>query len=485
MDNLMEAKGPKFSGADIAAATGGSFFRGKIERCCHGVSTDTRAMEAGNLFVALRGPRFDGHGFIALALEKGAGGLLVEEGAVKMLPAETGDIPVIMVDDSLQALGDLAHAWRMRFKAQIAAVTGSTGKTTTKEMLASILGMKGNILKTEGNFNNLVGLPLTLFQLHEGHEMAVLEFGSNKPGEIGRLTDIAAPNLGLITNVGPAHLAGFGTLAAVAKEKTALWRHMDPRGITVVNEDDQALRYLANSWMGRRVTFGLSPNVTVAARDVGRQSPAGQQFNLEIAGQNRKVNLGLPGEHNVRNALAAAASGWALGAGLDEIAEGLTRVKPVSGRTSIMVLGNGAFLMDDSYNANPSSVREALKTLKSLKGSGESITVMGEMLELADSAEALHEEVGEWIASTGIGYAYLMGSHADDMARGARKKGLPAERCKIFADAEELTGLIRRHLGEGDWILVKGSRGMNMDEIVQSLAKEFGLQSKKCSKKSS
>lgn len=479
MGNNMEKKGASITGGEIAAATGGSVFRGNAAKCCRGVSTDSRQFQEENLFVALRGPHFDGHDFLANVLEHSAGGLLIEEKSVKKLPHETGDIPIILVEDTLQALGDLAHDWRMRFNATITTITGSTGKTTTKEMLASILAGKGNVLKTQGNLNNLIGLPLTLLQLHEGHNMVVLELGTNKPGEIARLTDIAKPDLGLITNVGPAHLAGFGTLAAVAKEKTALWRHMDPRGTAIVNEDDQALRYLAQSWMGRRVTFGLSANLMVTARTIGKQAHSGQQFIIEISGQAQKVSLALPGEHNVRNALAAAAAAWALGTALPDIAEGLSLVEPVAGRTSILALDNGAFLVDDSYNANPSSVREALKTLQSLRGVKESTAILGEMMELGDSAESLHEEVGEWIAMTGISHAYLTGQHAEDLARGARKKGLAADRCRIIKNIGEVTTLIKGHLGEGDWILVKGSRGMNMEAMVRSLVKEFGSKAKK------
>ncbi|MCX5829318.1 MAG: UDP-N-acetylmuramoyl-tripeptide--D-alanyl-D-alanine ligase [Deltaproteobacteria bacterium] len=464
--------GPLFSIHDVLAATGGTLLGGLIQEgiLFEGVTTDSRQCSSGNLFVALQGETFDGHHYLEQAIQKGAAGLLIHRRTEKT----SRDLPVILVRDTLQALGDLAHFWRRKFSPTILAITGSSGKTTTKEMAAAILSRGRNCLKTEGNFNNLIGLPLTLFNLKHDHTVAILELGTNQHGEIARLTRIAAPEIGLITNIGPAHLEGFANIAGVAEEKRDLFLNMPPEGTIIINHEDPFLRKSGDAWTGRCISFGLKEGADVGAENITYRHDQGTSFTLRIGKEHQEVSMPIAGEHQVMNALAAAASTWAAGATIADIGQGLTSFSPVPGRMEVLPLNNGVFVINDTYNANPSSVEEALKTLNTLRGKGRSVVVLGDMLELGEQEELWHQEIGGLLADTGVDRVYLRGRLAGATAAGASKQGLPTSSVILRDDPEAITRDLLSYVKDGDWILVKGSRRMKMETIVEMIVSQVG-----------
>jgi UDP-N-acetylmuramoyl-tripeptide--D-alanyl-D-alanine ligase len=466
---------PRFTLQDVLTATGGTPVRRGRADAFDGVSTDSRILAAGSLFVPLKGPRFDGHDYLAQAAGAGAAGVLVErgrEGLVKGLAAGTA---AVSVSDTLTALGDLARLWRSRFAIPVVGLTGSTGKTTTKEMAAAIMGREKNLLKNEGNLNNLVGLPLTIFRMTAAHEAAVLEMGTNRRGEIARLTEIASPTVGLVTNVGPAHLEGLQSLETIREEKGDLYRVMDGRGTAVINLDDPLLAPWAEQWKGTKITFGIDADADVTASRIAHEAERGTVFTLLAEGVSREILLPVLGFHNVANALAAAAAALGAGIGFDAICQGLMAFRPVGGRMEVWRLKNGACLIDDTYNANPASVAAALKTLQGLKGECKSTVILGDMLELGDEAERYHEEIGRAVVETGVGKAYLRGDFARSTAKGALKRGMKGDQVLVDLSTEETVAHLKACLRTGDWVLVKGSRKMKMEEIVQAILGAIGV----------
>ncbi|MDQ5986277.1 MAG: UDP-N-acetylmuramoyl-tripeptide--D-alanyl-D-alanine ligase [Syntrophus sp. SKADARSKE-3] len=461
---------PELSVGRILAATRGKLIRGRDRGVFTGLGTDSRRLNPGFLYVALKGERFDGHDYLDEAMEKGAGGFLVHRDDGK----ERGDAPSILVEDTLVALGDIAHDWRRAFSIPVIAVTGSSGKTTTKEMAACILSRTKNILKTQGNFNNLIGLPLTLMNLTGDHEIAIVELGTNKPGEIARLTEIAEPDITVITNIGPAHLEGFGSMDGVWSEKSDIFRFMPAGGTAVINLDDDYIRQFAGSFTGKCVTFGFGNDADVTAQEIRYDGAKGVRFTLRIREIKNDVVMTVSGRHNISNALAAAALAWAAGASYDDIRRGLEDFKPVAGRMEIIPLKNGAFVINDAYNANPASVGEALNTLQTLKGRGKGIAILGDMLELGDEAEIRHRDIGGLLADTEVNYAYLRGRLAQATAAGALDEGMIEGQVICFTDPVEIMNSLLSRIGPGDWILVKGSRQMKMEELVEHLVAAVG-----------
>jgi UDP-N-acetylmuramoyl-tripeptide--D-alanyl-D-alanine ligase len=475
-EKIMTDASPILSADEILKATGGALLRGGRGWSCRGVSTDTRTLTAGNIFIALAGENFDGHEWLAKAAERGAAGLLIRTDAAGKLAALPEGLPAIGVPDTLRALGDIACDWRRRFPIPVVAITGSSGKTTTKEMVAAIAARSRNLLKTEGNLNNRIGLPLTLLGLHGKHELAIVEMGTNSPGEIASLAAIAGPDVGLITNIGPAHLEGLGSLTAIREEKGSLFTVMAGRGTAILNHDDPAIGLLTGRWRGKRISFGLGPGAGVTAKGIEPAGPEGVDFQLVIDGIGIPVFLSAAGEHNVMNALAAAAAAWSLGFDRHEIASGLAAFRPVPGRTEIRRLGNGAFLIIDAYNANPASMREAVKTLQGLRrGSGDAVVVLGDMLELGEQAEALHDQIGTLLADANIHELFLKGDLTKALAAGAIRRGFSAERITFFENPEEVVASLRFRLKKDDWILIKGSRKMKMEAVAEKIIAAFDL----------
>ncbi len=461
---------------EVLMATGGRLIRGESDRLFYGVSTDTRTIQAGNLFLCLNGENFDGHHFLAAAAAAGASSFVIQKGAGEPLIGMQEKLPVILVEDTLKALGKIARFWRRKLNVPVIAVTGSSGKTTTKEMTAGILGLTKKVLKTEGNFNNRVGLPMTLLRLTGRHDVAVVEMGTNMPGEIGCLTQIAEPCVGLITNIGAAHLERLKSLANIREEKGALFENMDQSGIAVINGDDKALALLGRRWQGKQITFGWKHRTDVSAREIRKTELVGIAFKLRTGQAQRHLRMQTSGEHNLYNALGAAAASLAFGADIDSICQGLESFRGVSGRFEIRELQNGVHVIDDTYNANPLSVREALKALKELRGSGNSTVILGDMLELGSKAGLWHRRIGRMIAETGVQYLLLMGDYRRDTAAGATEKGMTAARILSCETPEQIQDYLQSLLKPGDWVLVKGSRKMKMERIVRMIMKTFGLQ---------
>lgn len=420
----------------------------------HGVSTDTRTLQPGELFVALRGPSYDGHAFVSQAGERGAAACMVEEGSASLLP-------LIQVDDTRRALARLATVWRGRFSLPVIGVTGSNGKTSVKEMLAAIFARRGPVLATRGNLNNDIGVPLTLFGLDATHQAAIIEMGANHPGEIAGLTEIVRPAVGVVTNAGAAHLEGFGGLEGVARAKGELFAGLAAEGIAVINTDDRFAplwRELAGS--RRCIGFGLQAPADVSG--TWTPLPEGSELGLRTPTGEVQLVLAAPGRHNALNALAAAAAAYAAGASLEEIRCGLEAFRSVSGRLQFKPGLRGARILDDTYNANPDSLQAALAVLS--EQPGRHWLALGDMGELGPGAAALHEQVGVDARACGVQRLYAVGELAAHAAHGF---GAGAER---FADPAGLIDALEQELAGDVALLVKGSRRMRMERVVEAVS---------------
>ena len=456
-------------------ATGGKILREGREVVFGEVVTDSGKVVKGSAFVALKGERFDGHDFLREAVRRGAACLVVHKRpGVSHLKGAT----VIRVRDTLKALGDLARHRRNMVAPKVLAITGSNGKTTTKEMVAAILdraaihgkSLRGRVLKTEGNFNNLVGLPLTLLRLRGRERVAVLELGTGRPGEIRRLTEIADPDIGLITSVAPAHLTGLRNLAGIAREKGELFRGMNPGGLAVVNMDDPWVRRLAGSFKGDKITYGTNGEVRGESRvSLGTQ---GAEFTLRAGSGRQRIRLRFCGEHNFSNAVGAAAMAYGLGVDLETIGRGLEAVRPFLMRMSLETW-RGIGIINDAYNANPASMEAALKTLVEIGTTGEKIAILGDMLELGRESGESHRELGKQVARYGIDHLYLLGEQARRVQQAALLAGMEKGRVVIGKNHRQIARIVQRQVRRGDWLLCKGSRGMKMEKVVEAL-KETG-----------
>jgi len=426
------------------------------------VCTDTRALKAGDFFVALSGPNFDGHDYLAQAQR---------DGAVAAMVSRVNDdlaFPQLLVDDTLLALGQLAAWWRQQHGIPVVAVTGSNGKTTVKEMLASILRQQHRVLVTQGNLNNDIGVPLTLLGMNAGHEYAVVEMGASKAGDIDYLTHLAQPDVALITNVAPAHLEGFGDIAGVARAKGEIFSGLGVDGVAVLNADEARVGIWRVMTAGRRViSFGLRNEVDVTAVALNGEAQTGCSFKLCTPIGQVDVALALVGRHNVMNALAASSAAMALEIPLSDIKVGLESMRPVNGRLAPALGIFGVRLINDTYNANPGSIRAALDVLVAC--TGETVLVLGDMGELGNAAAALHEQVGRQARTSGIKRLYTVGDFA----------GLAAGTFGVnghhFSDQAALIVALKNDLADCQLkgsctVLVKGSRSMHMERVVEALA---------------
>jgi len=456
--------------SQILEATAGELVCGDLQCGFSKVFIDSRRTADDGVFVAICGEVHDGHSFLSAVVDQGGRGLVVKREKIEQLPLaawQTMGVVCIAVADTTRALGDLAAFHRRRSRASVVGITGSNGKTTTRQFTATVLSQHYNTLATAGNFNNEIGLPLTLLGLAPDHQWAVVELGTNHPGEIARLTDICSPDIGVITNIGPAHLEGLGSIEGVAREKGSLLKGLRKNGTAVLNADDPRLLQLARQTRQKVVLYGRSAEAAVRATDV-HENDGAISFRLNIAEENISVRLNTPGSFMVTNALAAAAVGCQLGLSCRAIKAGLEAFTPVSGRMNIVHTTNGIHIIDDTYNANPDSMRVALSTFKTMRAESRGIFVAGDMLELGDQAPALHGKIGALAAQSGISRLYASGEYADQVVSGARDEGLPAASTMIGSRREIIADLIGR-LQPGDWVLVKGSRGMAMEKIVREV----------------
>jgi UDP-N-acetylmuramoyl-tripeptide--D-alanyl-D-alanine ligase len=455
---------------EIIEATGGTP-RGSGSKVVSGVSTDSRTAKEGQLFVPLKGDRFDGHDFIRTAQERGVTSFLIAADRLKDAPAME-NIQNVVVKDTLKALGDLAAFYRRKFNIPVAGITGSNGKTTTKEMLATILGQTGPGLKTAGNLNNLIGLPLMLLRLTGRERWAVLEMGMSEPGEIDRLAEMADPNAGIITNAFTAHLASMGSVEAVAKAKGELFLRLKPGSTAIYNADDPLISRLPTAAGVTRLSFGLR-GAEISSEGLETLGLEGMRFTLRLPDGEVPVKMRAFGLHNVYNALAAAAAAHALGMDHDTIKSGLEEFTPYDKRFHVEQVGD-VVLIDDSYNANPASMAAALVTLKDIRRQNRAIAVLGDMLELGGGAVAAHREVG-LLAATCVERLYVMGEYAETMAAGAVDGGMGPDSICIAESHGEIVDDLRRKVAKGDNILVKGSRGMHMEKIAEAIRNGFSL----------
>jgi len=457
-----------WSANDILQATGGRLVAGEEAASCTGVSTDSRTTQPEDLFIALSGDTYDGHAFIQKALDRGAKGLVIRESYLSKQPIDFAQKPcVIAVPDTLKALGDLAMFHRRRSPASVVAITGTNGKTTTKEMTAGILERSYCVLKTRGNFNNLIGLPLTLLGLTPTHEWAVVELAMNHPGEIERLARICNPQLGIITNVAAGHLEGVKDLDGVMQAKGELLDVLSKEGTAVLNIDDPKVCRLAERFPGRVLSFGIHNAAEVWAVPFS-QTAVGCSFDLHWHDVTTRVRLQTPGKGAIYNALAAAATGYWLGLSMDEVKAGLEATPSVPGRMTVVDLPGGVRLIDDTYNANPGSMVQAIETLTQLKGKSRGILIIGDMLELGDHSVTAHKELGALAAGSDISHLYATGNYAKVVAESAKKAGMNGK-CIFVYQPEEIVKEVTKRLAPGDWILVKGSRLMAMEKIVDAL----------------
>ncbi|HLB59762.1 MAG TPA: UDP-N-acetylmuramoyl-tripeptide--D-alanyl-D-alanine ligase [Bdellovibrionota bacterium] len=433
-----------------------------------GVSTDTRSLQRGDLFFALKGPHFDGHAFLTQAKNLGAAGAVVDQ----TVSIEISNFPLLRVKSPLTALGDLAHWYRKQFSVPVIAITGSNGKTTTKDLIASILSQSHKILATEGNLNNLIGVPRMLFRITPQTEYVVLEMGMNARGEIARLAQIAEPNIGVITNIGHAHLEFLETIEEVAEAKYELWKEMGNVGIAIVNLDDEQVGNIAERWSGEKITFSATLDQADVNLNLVSGAPLGKtsvELFLRKEGQ-VEIQLPLIGVHNVYNAAAAAAVAYALKIPLQEIAQGLPQAKITKWRSEFLEFPNDRILINDSYNANPTSMEAVLQNLAMLKGGRRTFAILGDMFELGAQAEDFHFDLGTLVAELKIDYLLTFGPLARHIAEGAIQSGMKKTNVISCQTVEETMKALISFLPPTHFmILVKGSRGMAMERIVEAL----------------
>ena len=440
------------------------------------IGIDSRDIAPRDVFVAIAGDVHDGHSFVNDVVQQGVSGLIVSREKSATLPIadwQTRQIACVAVADTTRALGDLAAYHRSRNDVPLTAITGSNGKTTTRQMTAQVVAQKYTTLATIGNYNNQIGVPLTLLRLTNEYEQAVVELGTNSPGEIARLARICAPDIGVVTNVGPAHLEGLGSLDGVMREKEQLIDHLKAGGKAVLNADDRRVYQMASRTEREVLLFGLSKNAAIRATAVNERA-SGISFRLHLPHERLTVSLNVPGQFMVLNALAAAAVGYLLALSVEEIKAGLESFEPVWGRMDILQTANGIHIIDDTYNANPESMKAAIETLRTLRRNNRSLFVAGDMLELGDQSEALHKQVGAWAGAANIDKLLVTGEFASAVAAGAMTaKMKPAD---IFTGTrDEIIDTLKQSLKSGDWVLIKGSRGARMETVVKGLKDWAGI----------
>ncbi len=457
-----------FSAADVARWTGGRLLQGDPETRFTGASIDTRTLASGVLFVAIRGEHHDAHAFLADALARGAAGLLVESG--RPLPGHLdAKLPVLAVSDTTAALGALGAGHRASFAGPVVAITGSNGKTTTKEMCAAILGVRAACLKTPGNWNNNFGVPLTLLLRESEHRTLVIEIGMNHRGEIAPLVALARPTVGLVTNVGSAHIENMGSREEIALEKGDLVAGLEATATAVLNADDPLVLQQAARTRARVVRFGQRERADVMAEQVKGLGARGFAFDLVAPEGRVAVHVPGLGESTVINALAAAAAALAAGVGLEDVATGLARYRPIAGRMEQIHLPRNIIVINDSYNANPQSMEVALRGLADLKGRSRGFAVLGDMAELGESASAAHRATGRLVAELAIEYLFAVGLYAPETAAGALEAGMDPARIHVGDDHAKTSAEVHKILQGNDWVLIKGSRSARMERVVEAL----------------
>lgn len=455
-----------FAAEELRRATGGAWLPAEpAPTSVSGVAIDSRVVAPGQLFVALLGPRFDGHDFLDQARARGAAAALVQRDA-----AAPAGLPLLRVDDTTRALGLLGGFARGRVNVPVVAVTGSVGKTTTKEIAATLLARRGPVLKTEGNLNNQFGLPLTLVRLDASHRGAVLELGMSAAGELTYLSRLARPDVAVITRIAPVHLEFFESLEGIARAKAEIFEGLGPEGVAVLNHDDPHLRRIGEARRGRVAWFGRD-RACLASAENWRGTAHGMRFDLRLDGRTADVALALPGPHNVQNFLAAAAAAHLLGLDLDSIAAAALDVRAAAHRGEVRRLAEGVTLYDDCYNASPVAVDAALTALE-MTAHARRVAVLGEMRELGPGGPDLHRDTGRSLAGR-ADVVLGVGALARHILDGARQAGLPADALHHCEDSASAASLAAELVRPGDAVLVKGSRGVQLETVVAALLARF------------
>ena len=447
--------------SEIASLSATRLELGNSDLAISHVSTDSRTIKPGDLFVALCGEHFDAHNFLEQVAKAGAAGALVSRDPPPGLPQT---FAILRAADTLVAYQNLAANYRKTLPLKVLGITGSNGKTSTKDFAASILGRAFRVTKTEGNFNNHVGLPRTILEANSDHQFAVWELGMNHPGEIAALARIASPDAGIITNIGIAHIEFMGSREAIAQEKGALAEAIDPGGFVVLNADDDFSGSIANRTRARVIFAGIEEGA-IRAIEV-QQTAAGCEFTIVEGAHRCRAQLPVPGLHMVQNAILAVAAGRAFGVSLEECAAGLVSAPLAKARLQIREI-HGVQFIDDSYNANPDSMKAALRTLMELDADGKRIAVLGRMLELGEESERGHREVGEAAATLGVDHLISIGN--DTIALAAEQAGL--ENSAIAQDASDAAEMLNEIVGPGDLVLIKGSRSSRTELVLDEFAK--------------
>lgn len=445
---------------EILKAVDGKLISGNNNIKISGVSTDSRTIKKGELFIPLIGENFNGENFLDDAIKLGSASL-----TAKSINTNKYEKPVILVEDTKIAFHRLANYYRSKFDIPFIAVTGSSGKTTTKDMIYSVLSKKYNVLKTEGNLNNEIGLPITLFKLNKTHQIAIVEMGMSDFGEIRKLKNIANPNIAVYTNIGVAHIEKLGSRENILKAKSELIEDFGNGNSIVINSDDDMLRKLLNSTNSEYITYGIKSG-DFKAYNI-RNIENGISYNINLNGEPTEINLSVPGEHNVYNSLAAICIGSKFGVNKEDIKEALKNFLPGKMRLNIINL-NEIKLIDDSYNANPSSMKAAISVLKGFKN-GRKIAVLGNMLELGEYSNTGHKDVGKFVKNSNIDILITVGDQAKMIANGAKETGMADDKIFICDDNTSAIKTLKKIIEKNDIILVKGSRGMGMEKIVKYL----------------
>lgn len=450
----------------ILKSTNGKLLSGNSAATFSGISTDTRKITQDEIFFALKGDNFDGQNFIKEAFKEGASGAVVEDPLSNNVDGKV----LVQVPSTLKALGDLASSWRMSFPdLKLAAITGSNGKTTTKEMTWSIVSLKHNTLKNTGNFNNLIGLPLTLLELNSNHTAAVVEVGMNDFGELTRLSEIALPDVGAITNIGHAHLEKLGGLDGVAKAKGELVENFKEDNIFVVNLDDPRVAKIADSLNCEKITYGIkSDKAMIRASEIQSNDLSNIKFTMTISGEKISVQIKGIGLHNVMNSLCAAGVSISLGCDLSQIQEGLSNYQPTNMRLEVLDTPYGFKVINDAYNANPDSMRRAIDELVRLNGGGKAIAVLGDMLELGEGSQSEHIKIGEYLSTSGVDNVIAYGQFSPYLLQGFNDLNNGFNVTKH----DEAATILLNLASPGDLVLVKGSRGSRMELVIKALEKE-------------
>jgi UDP-N-acetylmuramoyl-tripeptide--D-alanyl-D-alanine ligase len=433
-----------------------------------GISTDTRTINPGDLFIPIKGENYDGHNYLTDAIGKGASGVLINQDYPNPQVRDKNYF-IIRVSDTKRALGDLAKSYRSLFNLPVIAITGSNGKTTVKEMIASILNQRYCVLKNVGNLNNEIGLPLTLFQLEKKHEVAVIELGMSALGEIRRLTKISQPSIGVVTNVAEAHLEFFKSIDEIALAKAELVQSLNKNHTVVLNADDDRVASFASMTDAKVITFGIQQQADFQATTISfNQERLGLEFELITPKTSAKVFIPIIGMHQVYNALAAAAAVWNLVPDIELITQGLMEVKPPKMRMELIKLG-GITIINDTYNANPNSMNAALQTLAQMKTVGRKIAVLGTMRELGEISVSAHQQIGITVASLNLDYLITVGELGHQIAVSAKQAGMKTAQVYESETTQETAKLLSTLIHSGDLILIKASRKIKLEEIVFDL----------------